>query len=70
MTTIESTVLDVLRPGELLTIEQIAHSARSSKWRTRRSLNSLRRRGLCFETKSAQWQVSPLERRPYRRAAW
>lgn len=70
MNTIESTVLDVLRPGGQLTIEQIAHSAKSSKWRTRRTLNQLRRRGLCFQTKSSQWQVSPLERRPFRRASW
>lgn len=69
MPTIETTVLAVLRPGGLLTADQIARSANTPKWRTQRALQSLCRAGKCFRNRNNQWQVSPRDRRPSRQAA-
>ncbi|MFC4128986.1 hypothetical protein [Nocardia rhizosphaerae] len=68
LTARQRTVLDVLIPGGMLTVEQIARGARLPRWKAKRDLGALCREGMAFRDRAERWQISPLLRRPPRRA--
>lgn len=57
MTALESQILDVLRPGGMLTLDRIATLVHRPKWLVRRATSSLRRQTLAFENRAGQWQA-------------
>lgn len=57
MTALETEVLEVLRPGGMLTLDTIAETIRKPKWLVRKAAGSLRRQALAWENKAGQWQI-------------
>jgi DNA-binding IclR family transcriptional regulator len=57
MTSLESEVLDALRPGGMLTLNAIAKATGRPKWLVRRAADSLRRQSLVWENRRSQWQA-------------
>ncbi|MGW6697532.1 hypothetical protein [Nocardia sp. NPDC055049] len=68
-TTLETDVLDLLRPGGQLTVDTIAHNLTVAPWRAARALEALRHKGDVFRNRRAEWQVSVGKRRPTRQAS-
>lgn len=67
-TTLETDVFALLAPGGLITADTIAHNLAVPRWKVRRALEELRRRGDAFQNRRAEWQVSAGQRRPMRQA--
>lgn len=64
--TLNADVLNVLRPGGMLTADTIAHNLNAPKWRVVRVLNALRDKGDAFRNRRGEWQISAGKRRPER----
>ncbi|MET9211537.1 MULTISPECIES: hypothetical protein [unclassified Nocardia] len=68
LTARQRTVLDVLRPAGILTVDQIARGAGLSTWKARRALGVLFRDGFAFRRQRDLWQIWPPLRTPPRKS--
>lgn len=58
LTAVERTVLEILAPGGLLTLDTLARRTGRREWEIRRATNSLLSKNLAWANRRGQWSAA------------